>query len=592
MDLYTTNFIIALLVAVAIAVTRMKSIRWRIAALFVIPLLDFAFFFNLDYRWLTGIFPIVGCYLGAVFVLLFFFLLSSCRKISVQTSLVKHEKLRLIVLFVCQYFLFLYVLLIPWAIDTFPLSNVDAVLFTVFSGENEGAEEFVLSNFVDSALIPSIQSYAILIVVQVLVALLMLRRKLFIEFRLRRIKITIASKNFVGYLYKLEKCTSVFLLAVCLVLSLVLPKIVMSACFEVLFERPVDSELYRNHYVSPPDSVKINQSGKMKNLIVIFMESMETNFHHYTPEIKEIEQQNTNFRPGGVSVAGTSWTMGAITSKLCGIPLNMPMKMDEYHGRLPSYIPYARCLSDVLFDKGYEQIFIQGSSGGFTQMRDFCAAHGNIALHDLEFFKEKKIVPNNYHVFWGVEDRKVYDYAKKELADMSKNNQPFAYYIATMDTHLPEGYVDSICVNEFMSVEKPYPKVLRCASRQLEDFLSWAERQSWYDNTVISVMGDHTMPALSSKAEVPFSDSLYWTNFVINSAVTTPVRERQYSSLDMFPTLLEAMGFELENRSAGLGRSLYSDSLTMLELYGRKTLDSLLRERSIQYDVFLLGEKK
>ena len=58
----------------------------------------------------------------------------------------------------------------------------------------------------------------------------------------------------------------------------------------------------------------------------------------------------------------------------------------------------------------------------------------------------------------------------------------------------------------------------------------------------------------------------------------------------MFPTLLEAMGFKLENRGAGLGRSLYSDSLTMLELYGRKMLDSFLRERSIQYDEFLFGK--
>ena len=105
-------------------------------------------------------------------------------------------------------------------------------------------------------------------------------------------------------------------------------------------------------------------------------------------------------------------------------------------------------------------------------------------------------------------------------------------------------------------------------------------------------MGDHTMPVLSAKAGVLPSDSLYWTNFIINSAVTTPVRERRYSSLDMFPTLLESIGFDLKNHSAGLGRSLYSDSLTMLELYGRKTLDSLLRERSIQYDKFLMKKNE
>ena len=102
-------------------------------------------------------------------------------------------------------------------------------------------------------------------------------------------------------------------------------------------------------------------------------------------------------------------------------------------------------------------------------------------------------------------------------------------------------------------------------------------------------MGDHTQPRLSAKAGVPKTDSLYWTNFMINSAIQKPIKTRQYTSLDMYPTLLEAMGFELEHRGIALGRSLFSDSLTMLELYGRKTLDSLLRERSIQYDKFLFG---
>jgi phosphoglycerol transferase len=40
----------------------------------------------------------------------------------------------------------------------------------------------------------------------------------------------------------------------------------------------------------------------------------------------------------------------------------------------------------------------------------------------------------------------------------------------------------------------------------------------------------------------------------------------------------------------GLGRSLYSNEPTLLEHYGQKTLDSLLRERSIQYDYFLMGK--
>jgi len=160
----------------------------------------------------------------------------------------------------------------------------------------------------------------------------------------------------------------------------------------------------------------------------------------------------------------------------------------------------------------------------------------------------------------------------------------------TVDTHLSDGYVDEQCMKEFVDVDGAYPKALRCASKQLEEFITWAKTQSWYANTVISVMGDHSTPFLSPKANISLSDSLYWTNFVINSTIMKSTRDHQYSSLDVFPTLLESIGFKLKNRGAGLGRSLYSDSLTMLELYGRKSLDSLLRERSVQYDKFLLGK--
>jgi phosphoglycerol transferase len=103
-------------------------------------------------------------------------------------------------------------------------------------------------------------------------------------------------------------------------------------------------------------------------------------------------------------------------------------------------------------------------------------------------------------------------------------------------------------------------------------------------------MGDHTMDMLSAKANVPLHEQLYWTNFILNSTLPLPQKACQYSSLDMFPTLLESMGFSLENRAMGLGKSLYSNEPTLLERYGQKTLDSLLRERSIQYDYFLMGK--
>lgn len=486
-----------------------------------------------------------------------------------------------------QAFLVLYIQSIPWAIDTFPLSNIEAVLFTLFAGTNEGAEEFVLSSFWSKACNPAIKFLSIILVCELVISIILKRQKIVLRFTLWKIKAIIMGPTIKEYFSQILKISTIFLLVYCAILSFVLPEIVMSTPFKALFQQPVDSELYRNHYIHP-DSIQIS-SENPKNLIVILLESMETNFAQYTPEINSLEKEHTNFAPGGESVSGTSWTIAGITGKLCGIPLNMPMSIGEYLGKLPTYLPGAKCLMNVLADKNYNQVYMQGSSGDFTQKRTFWTVHGNVAVHDIEYFKQAGKIPNDYHVFWGFEDRKLYRFAKEELDGLYKLNKPFALYMLTIDTHQPEGYVDSACAKEFEKVEGKLPKAIQCSSKQLYDFISWAKQQPWYENTVISVMGDHTMPMLSPKVGIPKSDSLYWTNFIINSGVQKPMKPRQYSSLDMFPTLLETMGFELEHRGVALGRSLFSDSLTMLELYGRKTLDSLLRERSIQYDKFLFG---
>lgn len=530
-------------------------------------------------------------YGGAVYVCFLYLFLMSFKTTNVHKVVPQKIYPKIILFFVLQYVAIVYAAAIPWAIDTFPMSNVEAVLFTVFAGANEGAEEFVFSSIVDGIVFPSIKFFLFGVLIQVVITYALTRVDKGLIFALWKIRYFFCPGPFKRCLLFLQKGLLAFIALYCFVLSLVLPGIVLSAPFRTLFEIPVDSELYRNHYVHP-DSLKLEISKNPKNLIVIMMESMETNFERYTPEIAKLQNENTNFAPGGVSVAGTGWTIAGITGKLCGIPLNMPMGITEYLGKLPTYLPGATCMMEILEKMGYNQVYMQGSSGNFTQKRAFWNVHGNVRVYDVEYFRYIGKIPEDYNVLWGFEDRKLYNFAKSELDSLWNKNAPFVLYMLTVDTHQPVGYVDAQCAEIFSTIEGKLPRALHCASKQLGDFIDWAKQQPWYENTVISVMGDHTMPMLSSKANVPPSDSLYWTNFIINSAVTTPVRERQYSSLDMFPTLLEAMGFKLEKRSAGLGRSLYSDSLTMLELYGRRTLDRLLRERSIQYDEYLMGKKK
>ena len=586
--LFNLNFAIATFLVTLVSICMEKTRTRRFVALVIAPTFFFCFFYDFFYSVLNGPWPIMMIYISALaFVLLYLFCIS-LKKIPEFD-----EKKSLAIIFLFFFAQFLIVLIrqtIPWAIDTFPLSNVEAVLFTLFAAENGGAEGFVLESFYSKVLYNSIGIFVVFVSAQIIGATILCRRRIFAESCLWKLRIQIGGKHFRSCLSGLQKSALLIFFLFCSPLVVILPIIVTSTPFKVFFQQPTDSQLYREHYVFP-DSIQIDAVTSPRNLVVIFMESMQNAFADYTPEINELGKRADLFAPGGIDVFGTNWTIAAITGKLCGIPLNIPLSSNEYLGNLPTYLPKAHCLMDVLKENGYRQLFMQGSSGNFTQKRKFWTAHGGVDVHDIEYYRRIGEIPMDYNVFWGFEVRKLYRLAKKELDSLSRGDTPFAAYILTVDTHLPYGYLDDSCKSNFAEVKGKIPKVLRCASKQLGDFLMWAQDQKWFENTVIAIMGDHTMPSLATKLNWPKQDSLYWVSFILNSSISTPVSRRNYSSLDMFPTLLEAMGFAIDGRAVALGRSLYSSKPTLLELYGKDVLDSLLRERSYQYDYFLMGRE-
>lgn len=598
MHLYSVHFIIALILSAILSAIYKNPLKKRLVAMVCAPTLLYVFFYNYDYGLMEGHVPFIISYVGAAFSVCLSLLVISFHKTQVDFARITTKPLAKFLfseIFVCLFICVIYVS--PWAIDTFPLSNVEAVLFTVFAGDNEGAEEFVISSFMNKVFYPFLWTFIVVLISELLLSFALSRRCFYCGAEFWKFKLWFNRQGFLQTLWQMQKAILVISTSYASILLLVLPGIIMSAPFKALIQQPIDSEFYRENYVHP-DSVKITAQGELKNLVVVFLESMEKNFAQYTPEIVRLEKSALDFVPGGWNISGTSWTIAGITGKLCGIPLNMPMGINEYHGRLPTYVPYAKCLMDVLADKGYNQLYAQGTSGEFTQKKEFWKAHGNVGIHDIEYYKSLMKVSEDYYVFWGFEDRKLYRFVKEELDSLSNLDKPFALYMLTVDTHQPQGFLDDSCkvsLKEAGVAENKvnhFPEALRCASMQLESFIKWMQKQPWFEKTVIFVMGDHATPSLSTKAGLPQSDNLYWTNFVINVSLDDGRVYRQgrnYSSLDMFPTILESMGFELENHAVALGRSLYADSPTLLEKYGQKALDSLLRERSIQYDYFLMG---
>lgn len=387
------------------------------------------------------------------------------------------------------------------------------------------------------------------------------------------------------------------------VLSLVVALLILSMLFFAvkldvvgyMLVTTTESDFIETHYVNPND-VKLTFPENKRNLIYIFLESMEVTFSdpaaggpihaNYIPELTALAEENINFSNtagigGALNFEGTTWTAAAMVSQTSGVVVQVPLTAENYGGE-NEYIPGLVSIGEVLEKEGYQQTLLQGSDADFAGCASYFTEHGGFEIVDINSLKEQGRLPEDYRVWWGFEDQKVFSFAKEELTRMAQTGQPFNFTMFTSDTHFPDGYVCEQCENEY---DEQYPNVLSCSSSQVYEFISWIREQPFYENTTIVISGDHlTMdPDFLEDMDESYVRTIY--NCIINSPVT-PVSEknRQFGTFDMFPTTLAAMGVQIEGDRLGLGTNLFSAEQTLAEEFGYEALDLELQKHSDFYN--------
>ena len=482
--------------------------------------------------------------------------------------------------------------MIPILMVTFPLENTDAVMFTL-TQNIDGSRDFVMSLIMGSLKSSLVISLVLLIAVAMMLLVIRFSRE----------------RNILKFEPHLTfKRVIVVLDVICFVVLAKsiysdIPVIDYYVKWKDSLVTPEHSDFYIREYVDP-DSVHIEFKEK-KNLILIFLESMEYNFQdsanggnhprNLIPEITGYLKNEQSFIPGGTPVAGMGWTIADVIAKTCGIPMVLSPSIRNDVKEMRVFLPGVTCLTDVLINNYYNVVVSQGSHLKFAGMDAFLNSHSAPrALGFAEYLKDKSRIRGGVISEWGVKDSMHFELVKEHIARISKQNMPWAVWLFTINTHTPHGIVDSACgIPQDISKTEQMQVVISCSSRQLDSFIKWAKIQEWFNNTVIAVMGDHAM--MAAPREIGFKDSdftHYWLDFFINSTRTSGNYQRRFTSLDMFPTILEAIGANLPEGKLGLGRSLYLNSPTLLEKYGLDSLNSVLGKRSVEYDYFLFLNKQ
>ncbi len=70
------------------------------------------------------------------------------------------------------------------------------------------------------------------------------------------------------------------------------------------------------------------------------------------------------------------------------------------------------------------------------------------------------------------------------------------------------------------------------------------------------------------------------------------MKNRKFTTLDIFPTVLAGMGAKIEGERLGIGTNLFSEAPTLAEKYGYEELFAELNKKSRFYDNNILYPNK
>ena len=389
--------------------------------------------------------------------------------------------------------------------------------------------------------------------------------------------------------------------ALCLVLALILvgSAAVFSGFHLFVYDMFHESAIFEERYVDP-DDVSIRFPEEKRNLIYVFLESMETTYFseeeggaiavNLIPELYALAEENLNFSQhdsvGGFrSVSGTTWTIGAMVGQTAGVPLKTPDTVEDWqngYGEEGVFLPGITNLSDILHENGYAQSLMVGSVCSFGGRKVYYQTHGTETIYELRTARADGIVPFDYFEWWGIEDKYLFQYAKQELLEIAAQEQPFAFSMLTVDTHHIGGYVCEYCGD---ARQEQYENVMSCSSKQVLDFVQWIQAQDFYDNTTVIIVGDH--PSMDNgyfSRNVPETYTRRIYNCILNAPVE-PVqsKNREFTTLDLFPTTLGALGCTIEGDRLGLGTNLFSNRKTLAEEMSFNRFNAQLSQKSSYY---------
>jgi len=316
-----------------------------------------------------------------------------------------------------------------------------------------------------------------------------------------------------------------------------------------------DKQIYN---ITNPVKQYFNDSVNKPNVVLIITESFGREylgafnkdknvkgFQGFSPFIDSLSQESLIFTN---AYANGYKSIHGMSSVLAGIP--------SYKDAFTSS-PYAKqkiqSLVSCLKEMDYDTSFFHGAPNGSMGFLGF----GNILGFDHYYGMTEYNNDSDFDGSWGIWDEPFLKYMKREL---DKKEKPFFSTVFTLSSHEPYK-VPLQYEGKFPKGHVPIHQCIGYTDNAFREFFKEAKKSKWYNNTIFIITADHCN-------NVYFKDEYYHkvlNRVAVPILIFSPkenykgVREDLAQHIDLYPTILDAVGYNKKFRS--WGRSLLANKV-------------------------------
>lgn len=204
---------------------------------------------------------------------------------------------------------------------------------------------------------------------------------------------------------------------------------------------------------------------------------------------------------------------------------------------------YAR----LLREEGYDTRFYFGGNHGSYSIDALAKAMGYNAVIDRETYNNEA----DFSGHWGIFDHAMGAYAAR---DMSTLSQPFTTGWFTLDLHEPFNVPSDWNAKGYKNAEKGVYRSAEYTDRAIRHFFEVARNESWYNNTIFIITGDHGTRDMKGTVY----DGSYIQPHVM-CLIYTPdgsikpgeITDRVMSQFDIGPTILGLLNYTKDYVAVG-----------------------------------------